>query len=499
MNKIKFHFLIILLAVVMVGCQNKEYKNIVPKNANMLVSVDLGSLFKEVEVPQSAKSKLMSLAQMVDKETAGLQLEKLLEGENHTGIDCLSPFYIFRSPEVTLGLTLRVADEDDLEQLMATLEKQNVIEKPVEFEGLKLSSVMGELTLAFDEHSLLLMVPENKAQSKILVRKLFNQSDDDSFIASEKFEKITEKTDPVVWFVNGAAFQDVEQLYSNIPLMLNFLPDGVRPIDVNLIASFSSKKGRADATYELFSLNKKTQKLLEKEDKKFNKINGDFISAPNDFFVWAGAGVEGDNLLKMMKGNSEINPYLTALDRAIDIQAIIKSIKGDMALILPSLPQNDIDFVLTAKTKNTDFLKDVSYWNETMKDYGLKMRENSKNNFTLFVDGEELNWGVEEDNVYFASKNSFFKTAFSEKSSDLSKMEEEITNSIAYVYINLKPLAQKMMDAPYPPYHIMAKQLTLLDKCCFKMENFRNCTVSFFIDSDENFLTKLLDVVAQSF
>ncbi len=497
MKKCNFYILTVLLAMCFVGCQNKEYKNIVPKNANVVFAVDLKTLLNDVKIPESAKSKFESLSSLISQETGLQQLSKLFEGENTTGIDWLSPFYIFRSPDVEFGLTLKVSNEDELDALMESLSKQNVVDKTEEKDGLKLTTIMGEVNLAYDSNSLVLMMPKNTAQTKKTLVKLFEQSEDDSFTATDVFEKLDDKNEPFLFYANGTALEDLGLLGLNLPALFSALPEGVRLVDTNLITSASFKNGRTDISYELFSPKKKTQKLLEDVDKKFKKIKGDFIYAPNDFFVWAGAGVEGDNILKLLKNTPDVNQYLTALDRAIDIQAIIKSLKGDLALVIPSLPEDEPEFVITAKTKNQDFLKDVNYWNESMKDYGVRMKENSKNNFTLYADGEELNWGVDGDNVYFASKNSFFKTAFSEKSNKLSQVEDEIKNSIAYAYINLNPLFAALTNEQnlYSGY---LKQLSIIDRCCVKVENCRNCTVSIFMDSDENFLTKLLDVIAQS-
>lgn len=134
-----------------------------------------------------------------------------------------------------------------------------------------------------------------------------------------------------------------------------------------------------------------------------------------------------------------------------------------------------------------------------MKDYGIKMSENSKNNFTLSLgkdsDGMELNWGVDGDNVYFASKNSFFKSAFSEKSDKLESVRKSITNSIFYAYLNNDGFEKNFSNM----LHLKDEgneQLSNIDSYIFQAKDFCHYTFSICMkDKSKNFIQQMLDVL----
>ena len=71
--------------------------------------------------------------------------------------------------------------------------------------------------------------------------------------------------------------------------------------------------------------------------------------------------MDGGRLLEMMRENSGMQALLAGVNTAIDLDNILRSVDGDLSVFLPVLTGEDIDVVLTAELKSTDFLKDVGY------------------------------------------------------------------------------------------------------------------------------------------
>ena len=499
MKRFTLYFISALIGILLVSCENTDYKNVIPMNSNFVISLDMKSMFNNIDIPDETFNSFSSLLSLFFTGSDSDKFMAMLKGDENTGIDFASPFYFFISPEIDLGLTFKVDDDDDLDDFFDMLKRSNIAKKPVEQDDIKWSTLFDDINVAYNDKTLTLLVAKNSAQSKKELKKLFDNTEDDSFISSAKYEKMESVDGPLVCFYNCAFLNRTNHAENVNDFFASFLPEGVRVVDANVINEWVFNNGQMDVNMELFSTNEKSQKLLEKENKKYETIDGDFINAPNDFLAWIGAGVKGEDFLKRLKAFDEINGYILKLDRAIDIQKIIKSIDGDLAVVIPGLSDKDVEFVMTAKTSNTDFLKDVDYWNETMKDYGIKMSENSKNNFTLSLgkesDGMELNWGVDGDNVYFASKNSFFKSAFSEKSDKLESVRKSITNSIFYAYLNNDGFEKNFSNM----LHLKDEgneQLSNIDSYIFQAKDFCHYTFSICMkDKSKNFIQQMLDVL----
>ena len=342
---------------------------------------------------------------------------------------------------------------------------------------------MEDFKVAYNGNTLMICGGMNEKGMK----KMFDNDEENSFMATPNFEKMNANKAPIQFFTSLKNFQD-----NDMAFITELLPEGVKAADVNLFTDIVLNKGRADINAELFSNNEKTQSLLVDADKNFKKINGDFIKAPENFFLWMGAGMKGEELLKKFKSMDETNGLLMMMDRAIDIQKIIKAIDGDMTIVVPELPVDDAtDFVLMAKTANTDFLKDVDYWQEQMKDWNLKMVENDKNNYTLLLDDNfSLNWGVDNKNVFFSSSKADYKKTFADTNPMLDEQAADIKNSIFYVCVNLLPVYQKFNTYMDNEFDKETKDLVKdiefpFDKVVFKANNAHSCSLSFSLKNKE--------------
>lgn len=61
--------------------------------------------------------------------------------------------------------------------------------------------------------------------------------------------------------------------------------------------------------------------------------------------------VDGGQFIKLMTDNRGIQAMLSGINTAIDMNSIIKSVDGDMAIITPSLGQSSFQLMMAAKLK----------------------------------------------------------------------------------------------------------------------------------------------------
>ena len=380
MNYFKSLIVFTCITFCMASCSDTpEYQNLIPQNAQVVVSLNLKDILSKTNLPDGAQNQIKALAATQIAGSDLDQIANIIDGKQGVGIDISEPFYFFSSPGVEAALTMKVESQEKLDEFMDLLARQEICDKPKEKDGLKWTELMHEVTVAYNSETLVLLALTSEANAKITIKKLFNQSPDDSFCKTDSYNKLYSKNGEIRFYANGGLLGSNESVR---PLLGSLLPDGVSPEYAEIITDITLGKGRLDLATELFSSNDDVQNHLEKQDKMFEKINGDFIAAPNDFVCWIGADVDGEKFIDRLMGIDGVKGAFAFLERGIDIESILKSIKGDVAFTIPTI--NDTpDFVMTAKTKNTDFLKDVSGWQETMKDFGYSMVENSKNNFSL--------------------------------------------------------------------------------------------------------------------
>ena len=483
MKTLKYYVLIMFTCLVFAACTNNEYQIVIPKDASVVVSFNLKELLADVDIPEKDMDNLKSLMGAVFNGQDKDKINEMVSGDEPVGIDFSEPIYAFVSEDNMFGLSMKVSSDDDLDNLFEILDRQHLCDKPKEKDGFRWTTIIDDFQVAYNGNTLLICGGVNEKGMK----KMFDNDEENSFMATPNFEKMEANKAPVQIFTSLKNFQE-----NDLTFLTELLPEGVKAADVNLLTSLVLNKGQADINGELFSNNEKTQNLLIDADKNFKKINGDFIKAPENFLLWMGAGMKGEEALKKLKSMDDTNGLLMMMDRAIDIQKIIKSIDGDMTIVIPELPNDEpTSFVLMAKTANTDFLKDVNYWQEQMKDWNLKMTENDKNSYTLFLDDDfSLNWGVDNKNVFFSSPNTDYKKTFAETNAILDEQAADIKNSIFYVCLNLMPVYQKFNSYMDSEFDKETKDLVKdiefpFDKVVFKANNAHSCSLSFSLKNKE--------------
>ena len=101
------------------------------------------------------------------------------------------------------------------------------------------------------------------------------------------------------------------------------------------------------------------------------------------------------------------------------------------------------------------------------------------------------NWGVDKNNVYFASGNSFFKSAFAEKSDKLEIVQKDIKKSILYVYVNMGSLFAKKAEN-----NDNADRFNIWDYIALSADNYRQYKIEFVLkDKDRDILNILPDLI----
>jgi len=417
-KSVAFRLFTFSLILLFVSCSKNEYLNVIPKNASLVVSVDAKSVFEKADLANS--SKLQAFAKG--------QVGQYLNNPESTGVDFRQPVYIFSTADGNLGATFCVNDIDKVRDFI-----QNIAGMPTETDGIY-SLYQAGIYYGFNKSTLLLMT------SRVVGEQLFTLSDQERFTDSDSFRNLSKNSKDVNIYCSLSA------LNQTVPdVVLSMLPKNIRPSDVDYFGGISFENGRALWNQQLKGRTREVQKTLDKGNKTFKKIDGEFVDNPmENFSAWACIGIKKGELLPILKSNKDINTLLLGLGRGIDIDMIVREVEGDVAIVFPSFPSNDSysqpNMMIMGELDDDDFLKDVDYWTESMKDYGMSMSRTSGQNYVLKAGDFTLNWGVDDDIVYFATPEMFAQNVIAPRSNLLAPLKNDIEDCIGYVYVNFENL-----------------------------------------------------------
>lgn len=476
----------VVVILVLCSCSKKDYLKVIPADAAVVASVNLKSLSEKSDFAHSALMGMME--RVVDGDMGELQEYK--DNPMATGIDFTQPLYLFLMQNNVYGIVAKVSDRGDFEKFIAALRKQDIASRPVEKNGV-MCGTMGTTNYAFN-NDVLLMVDGDGASTNTLVGMMENEGE--SFVDTEAYGRMSDADD-----------KDIV-VYAN----LGYLPEGVQKEfkknavdgllnmgDVELLSSIDFAKGSAIMKTKWWGKTAKAQKTIDEMKDGLRKIDGDFLDdLPNDLFVWIGIGTTGEKALERLKGNAQTKEALFMLERGVDVEQMIRSIDGDVSLAFSGISDFlfdlKMDISVRAKLKSSAFLEDVDYWKKSMVDYGMSMRGNGKNSYILTLDGEDLYWGVDGDELYFYLPKSYQRMRSESGFSALKEYEKEIKKSHYFMYIDLRQILKTNGF-----YSIVAQNfgVNLQDLKAVIMKSSAHDELVLQIDmenDDENFLKQLL-------
>lgn len=440
MKKIHLIAAMMLAVLALSSCSNMDYKNVIPAHAPLVMEIDIRAIAEKSEFQQSKTMKELqkNLSLMVSDKDMGT-VKEYIDNPISMGLDFSMPVYAFMADMQTLGLTMKVDDEDAVKDFLLLLNEQGMASKPQEKNELICGTLLDDMAYTYDGTTFLLLASLEKsggAKNTKLAQQLMGQKWEDSFFYGKKFGDVY---GCVKCYACGG----------NLPKevmtpLLEFLPKNIKPSDVDVVAGLNFEKGTATLTTALIAKTDEAQKLIDEANENMSKIEGRYIDKVSDnAVIWMGAGVKGKWLLEKIKANKTLNGLLFASERAVDVGQMLQAIDGDVSLELSAseLDGNKVEHMMYAQLDNSNFLADVDDWKESHKDFGIEMKDKGKNQYLLTVDGQTYDWGVLDDDLYWGTVQAFNQ---SKKSTGalLKPYEGKIKRSQMFLLLNLEALGR---------------------------------------------------------
>lgn len=397
MEKVK-RFIVQMMAVIATiciysSCSGDDYINAIPGNANALIAVDMKAVGEKTG---NDKGKFVeSLFQVEDIKDCG--------------IDMSGKLFFFETTDGNLGCCAKVADEDNLKDWLNKLAGKAMCDNVKERRGISYTLLKNSWALCFNDKALLITGPVLPAQQAEAIRtmaKCLKQKEEDGIKGSPIYEKIDSIGGSV------AIVAQVDALPDKIAAPFTIgAPKGADESQIMIAATMEmNKRGCLTIEGEPFSANSDIDKALKEGTAKFRKMNGRFINdMPGKTLCSVFMNVNGKDFVQMMHNSTGLGMLLAGMNTAIDMDNILRSADGDMAIGVNSYEENNIDMTMAAQLDNQDFLKDVAYWKKSCPE-GSSIENCGEKSF-WFKNGSNSFWfGVSDGNEFYGSTDKELAT-----------------------------------------------------------------------------------------
>ena len=379
-----------LTAVVLLAlsCSDADYLNAIPEDCTALVQVDVpkmagGSQFS------GRQNLLAGLLGVTDVKDCGISLDAKL--------------YLFESSDGMLGLAAKVASRDKVEDWLNALATKGKATQVVERRGFGFSVLNENWVAGFSGSALLVMGPVVGNAQAGLIQQMANylsQNADQGICETPMFAKLDSIGTPVAMVAQAHALPE--------KFVAPFTLDAPADADASQ-ALIAAKMDVADSCLnirgETFSFNKRIDAALKKSQSIYRPIRGDYVQsmdARSTLGIFM--NVQGADFLALLQQTKGLMALLTGINAAVDMDNILRSVDGDMAINVPVVGDK-FDITMAAKLAHHTWLKDVDYWKRSCPSGG-RILDTGPRQF-CYTDGQTVfHFGVSADNQFFAGSTA---------------------------------------------------------------------------------------------
>ena len=414
---------LVVFAIMLSSCSGDDYINAIPESSTLLMSTNTAKL-TGVGSQQLLKSLLHF--KNIDK----------------TGIDFSANVYFFEDARYNIGLCAKVSDDDKLADMLqqagCRVEKRR---------GFRFALLQGNWIVGFSDVSVLLMGPVIPAaidEMKGQMVQYLKQSEDESIKGTPLMERLQAIDAPMAMVCQASALP--EQFIT--PFTIG-APRDASPSDIMIAASMEVSHGRLLISGQTFSFKKQIDEALKKAQQTYRPIKGDYVKTMS---TSDGMGlfmnIDGKNFHKLIRQNRGVSTMLMGINTAIDMDNIIKSIDGDMALIASGLGNDKLQMMMEAKLGNSNWLKDVAYWKQSVPKGG-RIGDWGKNCFYYTGNQTAYYFGVTDDMQYMSggSKDEALRSIRPSQNPINTELQQLIIGNKLVMLINFEALKDQKAQA----------------------------------------------------
>lgn len=388
MKKTRFFIIASLMIVLMSACSDNDYLNAIPSKSTAVISIDMSRLNGQ-EQEQNQEHILKTMLHVDDVSKCGLDVKEKV--------------YLFETIDGNLGLCAKVADEGDVSNWLSELSQQRICSTVTERKGFHFAVLKDSWLVGFSSKALLVMGPVvAEAQAEMqrqMVRYL--KADEDAGIKSSKlFAQLDSIDSPMAMVAQVVAFP--EKFIA--PFTLG-APKDADASQIVIAAGMDVENGVLKIAGRTFSFNPSINQALVKSQQVFRPIQGDYVqSMPDDAMAGIFMNVAGSRFLPLVQSNQGLQTLLMGINASIDMDNILRSVDGDMSIVLPTLGADHMQMMMAARLSHAKWLSDVDYWKQSCPK-GSTIG-NWKSNAFCYSSGKTcFYFGVTDDKQFFSGND----------------------------------------------------------------------------------------------
>ncbi|MBQ6653842.1 MAG: DUF4836 family protein [Prevotella sp.] len=333
-------FLILLLA----SCSGQDYVSAVPGDCKVVVAIDFG---KMSGVDNKALLKAVLHVGKVD----------------NCGLDFSEKAYLFSTSDGDLGLCLKVDDESKLRRFLSEMNSQGKASAVTDRRGFGFSVIDRTWMAGFSSSSFLLMGPVaagSQAQVQQQITTYLSQEEEKSLLGSRLWEKLDSLQAPMSMVAQVQALP--EKLAA--PLMLG-APKEADASQVLVAATMRTADRLLYVEGRPFSFNSRVNQFIDANMRVLRPIGDTYLrTLPQTTQTALLTNVEGTSFLPLLQADKPMQALLAGVNTAIDMDNIIRSINGDMAVSSRNVNGRQ-EMSMCAKLSHSRWLADVDYWKQS--------------------------------------------------------------------------------------------------------------------------------------
>lgn len=378
-------FFIVLVALVLSSCSDSDYLNSIPRNSTAIVEIDMGEV-------SGVKNKTI--------------LKALLHVTNlgESGIDLGSNIFLFETVDGNLGLCARVSDADDLEKTFNDLAKKGISTEVKERQDVHFSMMNNAWVAGFNNRALLVVGPvpiSARSEMEGKLTSFLSQDEEHSIKSSPMFEKLDSISAPIAMVAQAQALP--EKFVA--PFTLG-APKDADPSQVLIAAEMSVNDGCLDILGTTFSFNRRIEESLHQSSNVFRAIKGRYVGClPQDAMMAMFMNVDGSQYIDLLRRNSGFQALLAGVNTAIDMDNIIKSVDGDLAITIPVMSDDYLRLSMAAELAHSKWLADVDYWKQSCPEGG-RITDWGPNAYSYVNGKTSFFFGVSPDGQFYSGSNA---------------------------------------------------------------------------------------------
>ena len=388
MKKTRFFIIASLMIVLMSACSDNDYLNAIPSKSTAVISIDMSRLNGQ-EQEQNQEHILKTMLHVDDVSKCGLDVKEKV--------------YLFETIDGNLGLCAKVADEGDVSNWLSELSQQRICSTVTERKGFHFAVLKDSWLVGFSSKALLVMGPvvaEAQAEMQRQMVRYLNADEDAGIKSSKLFAQLDSIDSPMAMVAQAVALP--EKFVA--PFTLG-APKDADASQIVIAAGMDVEDGVLKIAGRTFSFNPSINQALVKSQQVFRPIQGDYVqSMPDDAMAGIFMNVAGSRFLPLVQSNQDLQTLLMGINASIDMDNILRSVDGDMSIVLPTLGADHMQMMMAARLSHAKWLSDVDYWKQSCPK-GSTIG-NWKSNAFCYSSGKTcFYFGVTDDKQFFSGND----------------------------------------------------------------------------------------------